>query len=140
MQQGLSRSKTDKIVGGVCAGIARYINVDPLLVRLLFAVMVLVTGDGLLVYGILWMVLPEADETDVKAKNSDIQLYRSSTDRQVAGVAAGLAQYFGIDPIVIRLAFVLMAMSGGSGILLYVMLAIIIPEEPVKRYDQPVAE
>lgn len=56
-------------------------------------------------------------------------LYRSKSDRMVAGVCGGLAQYFDIDSSIIRLLFVLLALVGGSSVLLYIILAIVIPEE-----------
>ncbi len=58
------------------------------------------------------------------------RLYRSRTDRQLAGVCGGLAQYFGIDPTIVRVLFVLLALAGGPGLILYIILALIVPEEP----------
>ncbi len=58
------------------------------------------------------------------------KLYRSKTSRQVAGVCGGLAQHFNVDPTLIRVLFVVLAVLGGSGILLYLALWIIVPSEP----------
>ena len=58
------------------------------------------------------------------------KLYRSRTNRQVAGVCAGLGQRFNVDPTLIRVLFVLLALFGGAGIVLYVAMWIIVPEEP----------
>jgi phage shock protein C len=58
------------------------------------------------------------------------KLYRSRTNRQVAGVCGGLAQYFNLDATLIRVLFVLQAVLGGSGIVLYLALWIIVPKEP----------
>ena len=55
------------------------------------------------------------------------KLRRSSTDKMVFGVAGGLADYFAIDPVFARLGFVILSLAGGSGILIYVVLAIIMP-------------
>jgi phage shock protein C len=55
---------------------------------------------------------------------------KSRSDRMVFGVSAGLARYFGIDPVIIRLIFVLLTLFGGHGILIYLILAIIMPDEP----------
>jgi phage shock protein C len=55
------------------------------------------------------------------------RLYRSSTDKVIAGVCGGLAQYFGIDPAIVRLAFVVFALAGGASVLLYVVLWIAVP-------------
>lgn len=59
------------------------------------------------------------------------RLYRSSTDKQIAGVCGGLGKYLDIDPTIIRLAFVALLIVGGQGLLLYIILAIVIPEEPL---------
>jgi phage shock protein C len=59
------------------------------------------------------------------------RLYRSRSDRMVAGVAGGMAEYLGIDPIIIRLLWILAFLPGGvPGLLLYVLCAVIIPSEP----------
>lgn len=57
------------------------------------------------------------------------RLYRSKKDRMICGVCGGIANYFNIDPALVRLAFVLIAMGAGSGILAYIIAAIIIPDE-----------
>ncbi|HEV7898946.1 MAG TPA: PspC domain-containing protein [Planosporangium sp.] len=57
----LYRSRTDRMVAGVCGGIADYSNMDPTIVRVLFVVLAFFTGGGaLLAYPILWLVVPEA--------------------------------------------------------------------------------
>lgn len=58
------------------------------------------------------------------------RLYRSRTDRQFAGVCGGLAQYLGVDATIIRIAFVVLALAGGPGLLLYLILALVVPDEP----------
>jgi phage shock protein C len=58
------------------------------------------------------------------------KLYRSQTNRQVAGVCGGLAQYFNVDATLIRVLFVLLAVLGGSGVLLYIAMWIIVPKQP----------
>ena len=57
------------------------------------------------------------------------RLYRSKKDRMICGVCGGIANYFNIHPTLVRLAFVLIAMGAGSGILAYIIAAIIIPDE-----------
>ena len=56
-------------------------------------------------------------------------LRRSSLDRVLGGVAGGLGRYFGLDPVLLRIAFVVLAFAGGGGVLLYVVCWIAIPEE-----------
>ncbi|MBU3927026.1 MAG: PspC domain-containing protein [Bacteroidetes bacterium] len=55
------------------------------------------------------------------------RLYRSSTHKVIGGVAAGLADYFLIDPVLVRVLFVLVAFFGGGGVLIYVVLWIVVP-------------
>jgi len=62
--------------------------------------------------------------------DSTRKLYRSRTNRQLAGVCGGLAQYFNIDATLIRVLFVALAVLGGSGLVIYLVLWIIVPREP----------
>lgn len=57
------------------------------------------------------------------------RLYRSESNRMLCGVCAGIAEYFNIDPTLIRLAWALFCVLGGSGVLAYILAAIIIPPE-----------
>lgn len=67
-----------------------------------------------------------------KAMKIDVRkrLYRSRGDRRLAGVCAGIADYLGVDATLVRIAWVLLAIAGGPGVLLYIVLAAIVPEEP----------
>lgn len=58
------------------------------------------------------------------------KLYRSRTNRKLAGVCGGLAQYFNLDATLIRVLFVVLAVLGGSGLVIYLAMWIIIPNEP----------
>jgi phage shock protein C len=58
------------------------------------------------------------------------KLYRSRTDRKLAGVCGGLAQYFNLDATLIRVLFVALAVLGGSGLVIYLVMWIIVPNEP----------
>jgi phage shock protein C len=57
------------------------------------------------------------------------RLYRSKYDRQIAGVCGGLAAYFNIEPTIVRIIFLLITFMGGPGLLLYIVLALVVPEE-----------
>jgi phage shock protein C len=56
------------------------------------------------------------------------RLTRSNTDRKLAGVCAGIAAYFDIDPTVVRIGWVLFCLLGGSGVLAYILCALLMPE------------
>lgn len=79
---------------------------------------------------------PELERSDEQA--APRQLRRSRRDHIVGGVCGGLGQYFGVDPIILRIAFVAMTLAGGSGVLLYVIAWIVIPEAGPEE-DTPVA-
>ncbi|EKD23132.1 MAG: phage shock protein C, PspC [uncultured bacterium] len=60
---------------------------------------------------------------------SDKKLYRSKSDRIIAGICGGLSDYLDVDAVFFRLAFVLLMLAGGSGVLIYIIMFVIIPEE-----------
>lgn len=61
------------------------------------------------------------------AQASVARVRRSNTDRVIAGVCGGLGSYFGVDPLWFRLAFVVLAIGGGAGVLLYILAWLVIP-------------
>lgn len=65
------------------------------------------------------------------------RLYRSRKDKVLAGVCGGIADYFEVDPTIIRLAWVVLVLLGGTGIVAYIIAAIIVPEEPVGVSQKP---
>lgn len=58
------------------------------------------------------------------------RLYKSNTDKKLDGVCSGIANYFNIDPTLVRLAWVIFSLAGGSGVLAYIIAAIVMPREP----------
>lgn len=58
------------------------------------------------------------------------RLYRSRTDRRLAGVCGGVAEYFGWDPTLVRIAWIMLTLLGGSGVLLYLIFWLVMPEAP----------
>ena len=62
------------------------------------------------------------------------RLYRSAKSKVFGGVAGGIAEYFDIDPIIIRLLFVIIAFAGGGGAIVYLILWIALPLEPITPY------
>lgn len=58
------------------------------------------------------------------------KLYKSNTNKKLDGICAGIGEYFGIDPTVIRLAWVIFSLLGGSGVLAYIICMFIIPSNP----------
>ena len=145
----LTRLENRKILGGVCAGLAHYMAIDPLWTRLV-ALLLLFSGKlnfgkpawdflpwnfnfsfslgiwALLAYIVLWVILPvsydEPEDKNIK------KLYRNPDDRTLGGVASGLAAYFNIEVIWARLLFIGLIFAGGAGFVIYLILWIITPQ------------
>ena len=58
------------------------------------------------------------------------KLYRSKTDKKLAGVCGGVAKYFAMDPTIIRLIWVILSLFAFAGVIAYIICAFVIPEEP----------
>jgi phage shock protein PspC (stress-responsive transcriptional regulator) len=138
----LFRDQKRKIVGGVCAGLGHYFNIDPVWPRVLFALLVLGSYGGLLLlYIILWIALPASEELTEEA--SVKKMYRDAEKKVLGGVASGLAAFFGADITLIRLLFVVFGFIGGLGFILYIILWIALPEantitEKMEMQGEPV--
>jgi phage shock protein PspC (stress-responsive transcriptional regulator) len=221
------RSKSNRMIGGVCGGVSQYINVDPTIVRVIWAFAVLWGGVGLLAYILCWIIVPEnpgeeaAVKTDGKknsgliwgivllavgclflvrefdwydfrplhfrwhlmrewpgyygfdlllpiliisvgviyliyalkkgksqseneakpagGKTMDKKLTRSVKDRMIGGVCGGVAEYFSIDPSIVRVLWAILTLAGGGllGILAYVVMLIVVPEESAVETPGP---
>ncbi len=98
----LYRDGSDKFLGGVCAGIANYMNVDPAITRLLFAIITFGGfGMGIIIYLALWIILPVRDLDTYVGK----RLFRNPDDKVISGVAGGLGAYFNKPSWAFRLIF-----------------------------------
>ena len=64
------------------------------------------------------------------------KLYKSSKNKMIDGVCAGIAEYFDIDPTLVRLGAVAICLAGGSGVLAYIIAAIVMPREPNYSYKE----
>ena len=98
----LYRDSNDKFIGGVCSGLAAYMNVDPAIVRILFAIITFGGfGLGFFIYILLWIILPPKEIEGYSGK----RLYRNPENKVIGGVAGGLAAYFNIRASTLRLIF-----------------------------------
>lgn len=77
---------------------------------------------------------------DNEEKTVREKLIKSKNDRMLAGVCGGIAEYFDVDPTLIRVAFVILALANGLGILLYIILAIVMPEPEDKDKNRETTE
>jgi phage shock protein PspC (stress-responsive transcriptional regulator) len=124
--QQLQRDQKRKIIGGVCSGLGIYFNVDPLWIRLLFALLAFAYGVTILVYVIMWIVVPgsyELEEPEIGKK-----MFRDGERKVIGGVSGGVAAFFGIDIIAVRLLFIIFTIFFGVGFIVYIVLWIALPE------------
>ena len=122
----LRRDQKRKILGGVCAGLGNYFNIDPIWIRLIFAVLLFAYGFTGFVYIILWIVVPgsyDLDEPEVTKK-----MFRDPQSKVIGGVSGGVAAYLGIDIVAVRVLFIVMTLAGGLGLFLYIILWVALPE------------
>lgn len=98
----LVRNVNDKVLGGVCSGVAAYLNVDIVVVRIAFILFTLLYGSSLLLYIILWIALPAYAIPTTQLKR---RLYRDLDGKIVGGVCKGLSAYMNVSVNWVRLFF-----------------------------------
>jgi phage shock protein PspC (stress-responsive transcriptional regulator) len=104
-RESLYRNANEKILGGVCSGLAAYLKIDTTIIRVLFALLAVGSfGFGLLLYIVLWVLLPERYLNAVVVSR---KLYRDPEQKVLGGVCSGLAHYFNIRVWIPRLIFAL---------------------------------
>ncbi len=96
----LYRDEQNKVIGGVCAGIANYLKLDPLLVRVLW---ILLFGISFFAYVLLWIAVPNTSTNQIGGARK--RLFRDIDAKVIGGVCAGLSKYFDVKVIYIRLLF-----------------------------------
>ncbi len=154
--------KDNRKIAGVCSGIADFMHIDPTIIRLIFAILVLFFGTGIVLYIIAVLILPQKNEGAENQQNkietidhADMEneksmpdektaeknttnnnttmkkkIYRLKDNRKIAGVCSGLADYFEIDPTIVRLAWLIAVLCYGFGLLAYLVAIIVIPNKP----------
>ena len=111
----LFRDSSNRVIAGVCSGIAEYFRIDPIIVRVLFFIAVPL---NLIVYIIFWIGIPSKDfDPDLRKI-----LYRDKENGVIGGVAKGLSNYLKIDANIIRVIFIVSLFFGGAGLLFYFLL------------------
>lgn len=123
-------------VAGVCAGIAARFDTDVALIRLAWVILAIVPGaliGGAIAYVAAWILMPAAEKT-ARSSYAGRRLLRSESDRKIAGICGGLADYLGIDSTVVRVVAVVLAIYPGAvvlGVLAYLIAWFIIPPAPI---------
>lgn len=126
----LRRDLNNKVLAGVCSGIANYFEIDPTLVRVIFLIVFFIFGSGGLLYIILWVVMKPMEESDQLSINSQNKkhLFRDTDDKVLGGICSGIAKYLGLDAVWVRLFFALSFFGFGFGFIVYVVLWIVVPK------------
>ena len=101
-QKRLYRDEQNKVLGGVCAGIANYLNLDPIIIRVLW---ILLFGISFFAYLLLWIAVPSTSVKEVGGVRK--RLFRDLDKKVIGGVCAGMSKYFGVKVGVIRILFLL---------------------------------
>lgn len=101
----LYRDENSKILGGVCSGLANYFGLDPLVVRIIALILLFSFGIGFLPYIIIWVAVPSSATQVIGSRRK--RLFRDGDDKIIAGVASGLAHYFGINAWIPRALFLI---------------------------------
>jgi phage shock protein PspC (stress-responsive transcriptional regulator) len=133
-QRRLVRLPAAGRLGGVCAGIADYLDVDVTFVRLAWILLAVIPGvviGGIIAYIAVWILIPESNEPIHDRGRA--QLYRSTDNRRLGGVCGGIAEYLNLDATVIRVAWVVLAIVPGAivfGVLAYLVAWFIMPARP----------
>jgi len=101
-QKRLYRDEQNKVLGGVCSGIANYLNLDPIIIRILW---ILLFGISFFAYLLLWIAVPSTSVKEVGGIRK--RLFRDLDKKVIGGVCAGMSKYFGVKVGVIRILFLL---------------------------------
>ena len=128
----LTRRPDEGKIGGVCAGMADYFDVDVVLVRIAWIVLAIWPGAivlGIVAYLAAWILMPRAESPAPAFTRS--RLLRSQTDRRIAGVCGGLAEYFALDATLVRVAWIILSVVPGFiffGLLWYAVAWFVMPK------------
>jgi phage shock protein C len=132
----LYRHSADGRLAGVCAGIADYLDVDVTVVRLGWIILAIVPGafvGGIVAYIAAALVMPVGVSAAAEQPRARRRVTRSLSDRKIAGVCGGIADFFALDPTVVRVVWIVLTIVPGMivfGIAAYLVAWFIMPEAP----------
>ncbi len=89
MDKRLTRDPSRAVLGGVAAGLGDYLDVDPVIIRLVFIILCLAGGSGLILYVVCWLIIPRADDPVRSDSGSAPPADRRAEEMRVAGSAGG---------------------------------------------------
>jgi phage shock protein PspC (stress-responsive transcriptional regulator) len=123
----MRRDLNNKILGGVCSGIAKSTGLPTLLVRLAFIFGTLWLGGGVLIYLILWLLIP-AETTGIL---ENFKLERDEANGMIGGVCAGISIAIGMNVTIMRLLWLISVFYFGFGLIPYLILWILMPKKTI---------
>ena len=127
------RDGNRRVIAGVASGLGHYFRIDPIWVRILLIVLFLVdpfitfftvSSAIIIAYIVAWIIVPE--RYDLSGDRKVKKIFRDPENKVIGGVAGGLGAYLGLDPVILRILFVVFIPTGS--IIAYVILWIIIPQ------------
>ncbi len=130
------RKSTDRKLFGVAAGCAEYFGMDKTLWRVAWVLGSFVIWPLPLVYLVLAIALPDPVPGPAPYAQPEVidlppsqpaKRMTKSRDRWISGVAGGVAEYLELDPVLVRLLFLASLFAGGTGLLIYLILAVVMP-------------
>jgi|GEM_PF-2607085 len=150
----LYRSPDDQILAGVCSGIANYFNIDPLIPRVLFAISTLAAGWGILLYVVLWAIIPEARNSSQKLemKGSAVNIATLEQNRKDQGAKEpfSMARYFFrevfylvgrffrmLGPVIVTAVGLVMTAVAFCAVFAITLITIILAFNPDSNYIDP---
>ena len=131
----LTRRPDEGKIGGVCAGMAAYFDVDVVLVRGAWIILTIWPGAiilGVVAYLAAWILMPRA--AGPAPASTRPRVLRSQTDRRIAGVCGGLAEYFTLDSTLVRVAWIIVSVVPGFivfGLMAYLVAWFVMPKGPM---------
>ena len=116
-QNRLTRSDTDKVIAGVCGGLAAYVDLDPVIVRLAFVILIFASGIGLPIYLVLWVIMPHGDAVD----QSNSEIYQKNIEEMGTTMKDSVNRYgrqgtMGVLLILLGAFFLLQQLGWLSGL------------------------
>jgi phage shock protein C len=121
----LYRSTQDKKVAGICGGLGEYFEVDSNIIRILMILFFVFSGLlGIVFYLLGWVIIPEEGKERIKKRFA-----RASDGKVIAGVCKGIANYFDVDVLAVRIVFIITSILTGfiPVIIFYVLVWLFVP-------------
>lgn len=133
IKQKLYRDSANGMIAGVCAGLAKYFKVDVYILRFIWIILALFFGSGIFIYLAAILIIPKEphlnNEIEMVDPGREKKLSLKNEDKIVAGVCAGIADFYDIDVSIIRFLFIILTFIYGIGLIIYILFLIFLTGE-----------